>query len=51
MPKATQRSACEKCNLLNEESEVSSGSEEAAISDQEIDEEPDSEVTFHPTRA
>ena len=40
-----------KNNLLNEESEVPSGSEEAANSDQEIDQEPDPEVTLLPSRA
>ena len=48
MPKATQMPVCEKHNLLNEESEVPSNSEEAASSDQEIDQEPDPEVTFYP---
>ena len=51
MPTATQKSACEKHNLLNKESEVPSGSEEPASLDQEIDQEPDPEVTFHPSRA
>ena len=51
MPKATQWYAHEKCNLLNKESNVPNGSEEEASSDQEIDQEPDPEVTFHPARA
>ena len=51
MPKATQKSAHEKCNLLNEESDIPSGSEEPVSSDQEIDQLTDPEVTFHPSRA
>ena len=51
MPKAIQMFAHEKHNLLNEESEVPNGSEEPACSDQERDQEPDPEVTFHPSRA
>ena len=51
MPTATQKSACKKQNLLHEESEVPSSSEEAASSYQEIDLEPDSEVSLHPSRA
>ena len=50
MPKATQKSACEKHNLSNEESEVPSGPEETS-SDQQVDQEPDPEVSFHPSRA
>ena len=37
MPKATQKSAHEKHNLLNEELEVPSSPEETISSDQEID--------------
>ena len=37
--------------MLNEESEVSSSPEDTASSDQEIDHEPDPEVSFHPSRA
>ena len=51
MPKAIQKSACEKYNLLQEVSEVPSSPEETANSDQEIDQEPDPEVSFHPSRA
>ena len=55
MPKATQKSALEKHNLLQEESEVSSRPVETASSDQEIDQEidqePDPDVSFHPSMA
>ena len=51
MPKATQKSAHEKHNLLHEESEVPSSPEETASSDQEIDQGPDQDVSFHPSRA
>ena len=51
MPKATQKSAHEKHNLLNEESDIPSNPEETASSDQEIDQEPDPEVSLHPSRA
>ena len=40
-----------KQNLLQEESEVQSSPEDTASSDQEIDHEPDPEVSFHPSRA
>ena len=49
MPKTTQKSAHEKHN--NEESEVSSGSEETVNSDQKIDQEPDLEISIQPSRA
>ena len=51
MPRATQNSAHEKHNLLNEESKVPSGPEETTNSDQEIDPKSDPEVPFHQTRA
>ena len=51
MPKATQKSALEKHNLPNEESEVPSSSEESISSDQEIDQEPDPEISIQPSRA
>ena len=51
MPKATQKSPCEKHNLLQEESEVPSSPEHKASSDQEIGQEPDPEASFHPSRA
>ena len=51
MPKGTQKSVCEKHNLLNEESEVPSDPEETASSDQEVDQEPDPEIPFQPSRA
>ena len=51
MPKATQKSTHEKHCLLPEESEVPSSPAESASSDQEIDPEPDPEVSFHPSRA
>ena len=51
MPKATQKSACGKHNLLQEESEVPRSPEDTASSDQEKDQEPDPEVSFHPSRA
>ena len=47
MPKAIQKSAHEKYNLLNEESEVPSSPGERASSDQEAD----PEVSFQPSRA
>ena len=51
MLKGTQKSAHEKHNLLQEESEVPSSPEDTASSDQEIDQEPDPELSFHPSRA
>ena len=51
MPKVTQRSPHQSQNLFQEGSEVPSSPEETASSDQEIDQEPDSEVSFHPFRA
>ena len=51
MPKATIRSACGNNNLSQEESEVPSSPEDTASSDHEIDQEPDPEVSFHPSRA
>ena len=51
MPKATQKSAHEKHNLSNDEPEVPSSSEETTSSDQEIDQEPDTEILFQPSRA
>ena len=41
MPKANNKAACEKHNLLNKESEVPSIPEETACSEQDIDQEPD----------
>ena len=37
--------------MLNEKSEVPSSPKDTASSDQEIDQEPDPEVSFHPSRA
>ena len=37
--------------MLQEESEVPSSPEDTASSDQEIDQEPDPEVSFHPSKA
>ena len=51
MPKATLKSAHEKHNLVQEESEVPSSPEETASSDQEIDQDPDPEVSSHSSRA
>ena len=51
MHKATHKSVHEKHTLLQEESEVPSSPEEMARSDQEIDQEPDPEVSFHPSMA
>ena len=48
MPASTQKSAHGKHSLLQEESEVPSSPEDT---DQEIDQEPDPEVSFHPPRA
>ena len=50
MPRTTKNSACGN-NLLQEELKVPSNSEDIANSDQEIDQEPDWEVLFHPSRA
>ena len=51
MSKATQKSAHGKHNLLQEESEIPSSREDTASPDQEIDQEPDPEVSFHQSRA
>ena len=51
MPKATQKSAHGEHNLLQEESEVPSSPEDTASSDQEIDQDPRPEASFHPYRA
>ena len=51
MLKATKKSSHGNNNLLQEESEVPSSLEDTASSDQEIDQEPDPGVSFHPSRA
>ena len=51
MPIATKMSAHGKNNLSQKESEVPSNPEDTASSDQEIDQEPGPEVSFHPSRA
>ena len=51
MLKVTQKSTHDSNNLFQEESEVPSSPEETTSSDQEIDQEPDPEVSFHPSRA
>ena len=51
MPKAITRSAHGNNNLSQEETELLSNPEDTASSDQEIDQEPDPEVSFHPPRA
>ena len=50
MPRTTKNSAHGN-NLLQEESEVPSSPEDIASSDQEVDQEPDTEVSFHSSRA
>ena len=50
MSKTTKKSSCENSNLSQEEAEVPSSPEDTASSDQEIDQEPDLEVSFHPSR-
>ena len=47
IPRTKKYSAHGDNNLSQEESEVPSSPEDIASSDQEIDQEPDQEVTFH----
>ena len=49
MPKNMKKSACGN-NLSQEVSEVPSSPEDTTSSDQEIDQEPDPEVLFYPSR-
>ena len=51
MPKDTKTSPHGNNNLSPEETEVPSSPEDTASSDQEINQEPDPEVSFHPSRA
>ena len=51
MPRTAKNSAHGNNNLSQEESEVPSSPENIASSDQEIDQEPDPEVSFNPSRA
>ena len=47
MSKATEMSAYGNNTLLQEETEVPSSTEDTASPDQETDQEPDPEVSFH----
>ena len=51
MPNATKEFAPGNNTLSQEESEVPSSQEDTASSDQEIDQEPDPDISFHPSRA
>ena len=51
MPRTAKKSAHGNNNLSQEESEVPNSPKDIASSDKEIDQEPDPEVSFHPSRA
>ena len=51
MPRTKNDSAFGKNNLSQEESEVPSSPEDIASSDQDIDQEPDPQISFYPSRA